>query len=127
MYKIIFEDNSIFKGGKPNNSKWLQIPDKLIKSIEYKYQNYTIILEGYKEYCHQWKRAIAIMGNFDGMVKVILSARDEKETIQFIWDLIKREFYTATTEIDKEYNGKKITGWKKGLSSQIPTYKIIQR
>lgn len=125
MYKITFEDNTVFKGGNPENSKWLDIPDNPIKSITYKYKNRTIVLEGYKEYCHQVKKGHALIGNFLGIMLVILMARTKKESHLFIWDLLKGEFYTSITEINKEYNNGKVTGWKKGLSTQKPTYRII--
>lgn len=126
MYTITFEDNNIFVGGEPEDSKWNDIPNKAIKQIKYTYKNKTIVLEGYNEYCHIKKKGNFLIGNFNGILQVILMARTKKESQLFIWDLIKGEFYTATTEIDKEYNGKKVTGWKKGLSSRIPTYKIIK-
>jgi len=125
MYKIIFEDNSIFKG-HPEHCKWNTMPGKAIKRIEYTYKNSTIVLEGYEQYCHIVKKGNALIGSFNGIMQVILMARTKKESHLFIWDLIKGEFSTATAETDKEYNGEKVTGWKKGLSSRIPTYKIIK-
>jgi len=125
MYKIIFEDNSIFKG-KPEHSKWNNMPDKAIKRIEYTYKNSTVVLEGYEQYCHIVKKGSALIGNFNGIMKIILIARTKKESQLYIWDLIKGEFSTATTEIDKEYNNRKVTSWKKGISALKPTYKITK-
>ena len=126
MYKIIFEDNSIFKGGEPNNSKWDDIPNKAIKRIEYTYKNKKVVMGGFIKYCHIVKKGSALIGNFNGIMKIILMGRNAKESQLFIWDLIKGEFSTATTEIDKEYNGGKVTGWKKGISALKPTYKITK-
>ena len=52
MYKIIFEDGKKFIGGEPNSSKWLEIPNKPIKKLEYKLFGKTIILENYRAYNH---------------------------------------------------------------------------
>lgn len=126
MYKITFENNPItWHGGNPENSQWANIPNEPIKQLKYTYKNRTIILEGYNEYCHIIKKGNALIGNFSGIMKVILMARTKKESQLFIWNLLKGEFYTATTEIDKEYNGKKVIGWKKGLLNKEPTFKII--
>ena len=108
MYKIIFEDNSIFKGGEPNNSKWDDIPNKAIKRIEYTYKNKKVVMGGFIKYCHIVKKGSALIGNFNGIMQVILMARSEKGTMLFIWDLIKGEFSTATTEIDKNITVEKL-------------------
>ena len=125
MYSIIFEDKNIFKGGEPNDSKWSDIPNKPIKKIEYKYKGKTVILAGYSSYCHIVKRGSALIGNFSGILEVLMMARDNKRSQIFIWDLKKNMFYTTTTEIDKEYQGKKVSGWKLGLSILKPTFEII--
>lgn len=124
-YKITFSDDTIFKGGSPDNSLWNTIPNKPIKKIVYKYKGKIICLEGYSSYCHIVKRGTALIGNFSGILEVILIARDNKKAHNFIWDLKKNMFYTATTEINKEYNGNKVSGWKLGIPSLKPTYKII--
>ena len=125
MYSIIFSNNKKWHGGSPEASKWNEIPNEPIKQIKYTYKNRTVILEDYNSYCHIVKKGSALIGNFSGILQVILMARTKKESQLFIWDLLKSEFYTATTEIDKEYNGKKVSGWKLGLFSQTPTFKII--
>ena len=125
MYKIIFEDNTIFQGGNPENSLWNKIPNKPIKKIVYKYKGKTITLEGYSSYCHIVKRGSALIGNFSGILEVMLMARTKKESQIYIWDLKNFMFYTATTKIDKEYNGNKVSGWKLGLSILKPTFEII--
>ena len=35
LYTIIFEDNSIFQGGDLKNTKWLEIPNKKIRTVFY--------------------------------------------------------------------------------------------
>ena len=126
MYSIIFKDNTIFKGNNPENSNWNSMPNKLIKSITYKYKNRTVILENYCEYNHIVKRGnIIVGGGFSGILKVIVMGRTKKESNLFIWDLKRGEFYSATAEINKEYEGKKVTGWKEGVIDGKSTYKII--
>lgn len=127
MYTILFSNNVKFKGGQPDNSKWNDIPKYPIKRLIYNYKGYKVILKGYKEYCHVVKRGRFLAGNrFEGILQVILMARVEKESYLFIWDLIKNEFYTGVTKIDKEYNGGKVLGWKEGLKDSFSTYQIVK-
>jgi hypothetical protein len=54
IFTIIFEDNTFFEGGSDyKNTKWMEIPDKKIKSIFYNipFGDY-LYLTGYDKYYH---------------------------------------------------------------------------
>lgn len=121
MFKIIFEDGEIFKGGKDlKNSKWNEIPDKSIKKIEYTLLEYTLYLENYESYNHLIKYGTNLFTHEKILINVTLLGRYNNKLYKFIFDIINSKLIIMN-EIEKQTT----TGWKKGLCNIIPTYKII--
>ncbi len=72
LYTIIFEDSSIFKGGKHYiDTKWLEIPNKKIKRIFYKTSNNDYIcLNGYENFYHIVEAVQDLNGRERGKTKI---------------------------------------------------------
>lgn len=123
MYKIIFEDSTEFQGGIPINSKWNNMPDKPIQSIEYSLLNKKIILTNYEAYNHLVERATIFLNNEQKEIiaKVILMAKKDNLVYLVIFDFIKNDVYLQNVEFEKEYYNKPTSGWKLGLANKKPT------
>jgi hypothetical protein len=53
LYNIVFTDNTVFQGGDYINTKWLEIPEKQIRSIFYNLPLGDCIgVSGYDKYYH---------------------------------------------------------------------------
>lgn len=125
LFKVEFEDNSNWNGGDFINSKWNEMPNKNIKSIEYTFLNKKIKLEGYNSYNNIIERAFFMGKDKTRISKLMILAEKDNNIIKFIYDFCKREFYIEQIEKDKEYNGKPVSGWKAGINLDKPTYNII--
>ena len=106
MYKIYYDDNTIFKGGSPENSKWKEI-NKPIKKIEYEIINIgKVILENYEKYNHIIKIGNYIIGNGSLVIYVkLIGIKGNRITICFF------DFRKKTLKIE-DINFK---GWKVGI------------
>lgn len=124
MYKIIYEDNTIFKGNNLQNSKWNEI-DKPIKSIHYNLIN-QICMQGYEHYNHLIERANLSTGQCF-FTKVLLLGKKGKRVDIIEIDLRKKETKSYKTEFGKEYNNNYTTGWKTGLQNQICGFEITKK
>lgn len=72
LYKIIFEDGSGYNGGTDYfDTKWLQIPDKKIKTIFYRKPfGKSLVLSGYDKYFHVIEATQDLNGKNKGKVNV---------------------------------------------------------
>lgn len=73
LYTIIFEDKSVFLGGKDYfSTHWLDIPiNKKIKRIFYKLPNGDCLcLEGYDKYFHMLEACKDLTGKNKGIVRI---------------------------------------------------------
>lgn len=126
MYKIIFNDDTEFIGGEYNNSKWNEIPNKPIKKISYNLLNHTIIFEEYEAYNHLVEKVQFILNNNQAAIgKIFLMAKKNNIVYTIIFDLFNKKIYQETYEFGREYYGGSTSGWKQGILSENPTYKII--
>jgi hypothetical protein len=71
LYEIIFVDNEKFIGGTLIETKWMQIPNKKIKKLNYNLPNRKqIILEDYDAYYHFVEATNDIMGSKKGQIQL---------------------------------------------------------
>ena len=71
LYKIIFKDNTIYKGGTYKDTRWLQIPLKKIKEIEYITPfGKKITLSNYDKYYHFIEATTDLSGKEKGKNKL---------------------------------------------------------
>jgi len=117
IFIIVFEDNSIFEGGVDyNDTKWLQIPDKKIRSIFYKIpQGDHLVLSNYEVYFHMVEVLYDVTGKDAGKVKIesvsLLAKQGNNVRIYKIKD-------NKIEIIDSKYEGDLLKlnpqGWKGG-------------
>lgn len=129
LYKIVFKDNAIYKGGDSlMDSKWRGIPeDKEIASLIYSLPDGNLItLRDYEAYNHlieatqniygsactrQVIRAIYLMGLKGNIVTSYrISLFEEKNSKYKLGDITRREYI-----LGKEFRGQPTSGWKKGI------------
>ena len=121
MYNITFTDNTQFKGGNIKNTRWNEIPDKQIKSIEYRFLGKKIYLEGFEEYNHIKLMAQMLQrtGHTTHTYGILLLGRVGKAIHCFAYDLQKKTF-TKTVEIQgQELFNNPTTGWKLGYKNKL--------
>ncbi len=122
MYKIYFEDGTTFINKNDiTDSKWNNMPNKLIKQIDYELCGIKLKLENFESYNHLIKHANVILGRkFNGIVSVIMLAKQGNNIRRFIYNLINGEFTEEVVSIDFQSS----TGWKEGVKGRNPSYKI---
>ena len=119
MYKVVFEDNTVFIGGEPNDSKWNEMPDKPIKKIEYYLSKIPIVLENFEAYNHIIERVKFINRPGQRITKIILMGKKKSLVYQLIFDLKKKKMFQEKTLYNKQY-----TGWKIGIENLKPIIKF---
>ena len=119
MYKCLMEDCT-FVGGEPTNSKWNEMPNKKIKSLEYNYLDQKIELEGFDSYNHLYEITTGVI-KVKGLMltKVAIMARKDNQVHVFIFDLLNKKLNKLCKEFGKEWGDKPSTGWKEGLTGNI--------
>lgn len=125
MYKILFVDGESWEGGKPENSKWNEMPNKPISELQYYICNKTIILKGYEAYNHLFHRPYFLLTKEVITTQVIIMGLYKNNVTRFIIDFKKNTFYRDEVSMGIEWKDSKVTGWKKGIDNLIPSYKII--
>ena len=125
MYKIIFEDYTIFEGNSFEGS-WNKIPDKLIKRIEYKISDKTLILEGFEQYNHIVKLGFGLFRSIAGVLAIYLLGKDGDKVYRRILSFTSNKMIDDVVRWGEEYNKQPHIGWKKGIiSNQKPSIKFI--
>ena len=125
MYIITFIDNSTFTDRKHITGQWNFMPNKQIKRIEFSLFGKTILLENYEAYNHLVIRGIGVNTKINSIMGFIVMGSYKNKVHKFAFDIIKKELRVEEVFFGKEYNNAASTGWKKGISSENPTYKII--
>jgi len=115
MYKVFFEDGSVFEDNNPLNSKWNEIPDKLIEKIEYTIGLQTLVLSGFAEYNHIVEKATLLQQGVTKPLAIYLMGRFMDKSYQVMYDIKEGKVFQGVVEYGKEYNDKPVTGWKRGL------------
>ena len=121
LYQIKFEDGSIFQGGNLENSKWNEMPDKPIESVEYYLLTNKVVLENYEAYNHLVER-VSLMDGRMFISKVILLGKSQNKVLSVVFDFMKEKVYGLNSEFGYEYNGKAVSGWKAGVLNKIPKF-----
>ena len=94
IYKIVFEDNSIFEGGHNLfNTKWMEIPNKKIKKLLYRLPaGDYLCMGGYEEYFHRVEALTDISGKEKGKTKlqsIFLYGKKDKKVVVYQIGLMK--------------------------------------
>jgi len=118
MYIITYEDDTKFMGGNPENSKWNEIEDKPIKSIEYTL-NKTFTLSNFEQYNHIVKKGLFFSPNSKDIIFVEIMGLYKNKVYKIVFDFLKKQIRKEICEWGKEYNNKSHSGWKKGIISNI--------
>jgi hypothetical protein len=117
LYTIVFDDNTVYKGEDYQNPKWLEIPDKQIRSIFYSLPLGDCLgLSGYNQYYHYVEVTNDLSGDKKGQVQLefaYLIGKNKKEC-----KLYKINLRTGQVEIqileekDKMIQDLNPMGWK---------------
>ena len=68
LFTLVFTDSSVFRGGDYNTTKWLDIPEKQIRSIFYSLPNGdNLALSGYEKYYHYLEVTTDLNGEKKGI------------------------------------------------------------
>lgn len=124
MYKIIFENGTVFIGGEPHDSKWNLISDQKIISFEYELFGKIIFIEGYEAYNHLVER-INIF-NSEKIAKIIIMCKYGKVTHCITFDLENKKLFRDVKKFNEEYNNKSVSGWKVGKRTDNPIIKMLK-
>ena len=124
MYKVYFEDGTVFQGGPYSESKWNEMPDKLITKIIYNIDGITkkFLLENFEAYNHLVRRGQSSKG---GISTVILMAKWKDEVYQIWLDLINKKVKKLKAPWGEEYFQRAHSGWKIGKVLGQPIIKPI--
>jgi len=126
MYTIYFEDGQVWQGDSIENSKWNEMPNKLIKRIIYKINKNEITLEGYEAYNHIVERVQFILNaNQPKITKVLLMALSNRKVNIITFNIEKNIIESSIVDYGMEYYNKPTTGWKSGLILTNPHHNII--
>jgi len=122
MYIVTYKDNTQYKGGCPQNSKWSEV-NRPIQQLEYSVGNKTVVMKDYERYNHlvEW---VSILGKKRQMTKIILMGLEGNVVTKIIFDIKKCNIRREVAKLGYEYNGGLTTGWKTGVSGKIPSFLV---
>lgn len=93
LYILVFDDNSSFSGGDLKNTKWMEIPNKPIRSIFYSLPTGDMLcLSDFKRIYHYIEVTKDLSGERKGIVNFEFShifIEREKQILHYIIDLRK--------------------------------------
>jgi len=130
MYLVTFADGSIFEGGNPHDSKWNDIPDKPIKSIEYSLTPFMkYLFKDFESYSHVVERVRGVNKSLETITKVIIMGKVGNKVYQIMMDnkgsvfqlvvASGKEYSPESKMLDGKFNGwynaKPVGGWKRGI------------
>jgi len=124
-YTIKFIDGEIWNGGNIDNSHWNEMPNKNIVGINFCLGEREIELANYSSYNLLMVHALNIFSKQNTIIKVILLAEVNKKVDKFEFDFIHNNLHRSICELNKEFNNKPTSGWKKGIAIDIPTCNIF--
>jgi len=120
LYHIIFEDNTNLSNGTLEEPKWLEIPNKKIRSIFYSLPTGDLLcLAGFKKIYHYCEATIDLTGTESGKKKIeysyLIIERDNK-FIQYRINQINPGIEINILNKDSDYiKNLNPIGWKKGI------------
>ncbi len=102
IYKILFQDGSTYEGGNSiRDSKWLLIPNKEIKRLEYFLcSGEGIILEGFESYLCFVEAETTIARPVGNCPKCNSKGKISKKITKYTNNEIKQEFIARCTKCD---------------------------
>ena len=118
LFTIVFHDGTKFEGGKDyNDTKWLEIPDKKIKSLSYrKPQGDYLNLSGYEKYYQYIEACIDLNGKLKGQKRIkaiYLMGKLKKEVKIYRINFINNFIMIRTVNEDNDFIRKlNPIGWK---------------
>jgi len=119
MLTIKFTDGELVQ-----NVGWNSLPNKLIQSVTLELQGRKIKMQGFEEYNHLQEKSFNVMGGITQLRAIYLMGRKEINAKVIKFDLITNRITESITDINKEYNDRPSTGWKKGICNETPQYFI---
>lgn len=135
MYKIIFEDNTVFEGSNPQDSKWSEIENKPIKAMEYNLTPFLkYVFTNFESYNHIVEHMNGINSNVKRISKVIVMGRSHNRIYQVMFD-DKGNVYRLVVKNGEEYSpiiklidgkfagwqdGRPTSGWRTGILKSEP-------
>jgi len=125
MYKITYEDDTTFFGGQPNNSKWNEMPDKKIISIDYQIGNKRLVMKNYDGYNHQIEQA-QTFGRGQFLTKIILMGKEYDRVTKIVFDIKNHTVVREYSVLGREINGGLSTGWKKGIEDKRGEFNLFE-
>jgi len=134
MYKIRYSDDSEFMGGDQSDSKWNEMPNKPIASLQYSFADVNISMKGFEQYNHIIEHVVVLNNDprkigkkVHRVSKAILMGKWKNRVYEVIFDFDKKNVYQQVEIFGKEYIEKDVsalgqrlrvgqatTGWKKG-------------
>jgi len=102
IFKVLFQDDSTFNGGTSiHSSRWLEIPDKPIKRLEYFFcSGEGIILEGFESYLCFVEAVGTVAGQVGNCPKCGSKGKISKKITKYTNEQIKQEFIARCTKCD---------------------------
>lgn len=129
MYKIIYEDGSIYQVEKiypsvaMNQKGWDEI-NKPIRRFEYHLNKKTIIMENYEMFNHLIEYAHISVRKGLVITKITLMGLSGNRVTAIVLNIKKKRIEQYYAKLGQEYNGGISTGWRKGTSDKNADYSI---
>lgn len=119
LYDIEFTDGTRFKGGNLKNTRWDEIPSKMIKRIKYRLAGREITVEGFDAYVNvKFYGKIVNSSSGDLLYAVALMARKGNAVWQFLFNLQEHTLVRNIVPFGCENEGRPVVGWKIGASAK---------
>ena len=137
MYKIFFNDNTIFENKRDFQSKWRESSNEPITAIEHSLKGIKCRLEGFESYNFLIVREHKLSESFlqKSIAFVILMGLYQNKVYEVIYDLKKQRVYRWVANFGEEYGNEAIieknifkgwkvfmptAGWKEGQATSKP-------
>lgn len=115
MYIITFTDGTTFDGGEPENTKWNELPNIPIKSVDCWLIDSKYHFEYFEEYCSCVERIHGVNKPLELVSKWIIMGRVKQRVYQVIFDLQRSSVDQLCVPWGQEYNKRPLIGWKQGI------------
>lgn len=121
MLTIKFEDGELVQG-----RGWMDLPNKAIKRVKLQVDDKIFVMEDYESYNHLVEKAFMPLNQGKTLIKrVLLMGRKEHYVKVIGYNFLTNEKEEYVSAFGFEYNGRVSTGWKQGIKTEIPKYKVI--
>jgi hypothetical protein len=124
MYRVFFENGSIYEGGSPANSGWDKLPDKPIIKLEYKLADRIAVFEGFEGYNHIVERYSFLNKAGSGISKLIILANKGSIVFKLTYNFMKKTVTQEHCKWGEEYRNQPHPGWKLGVSNKKPKFYV---